>query len=58
MNPTLKVDHQSFIAWAVRRGLPYLDAEAANKRIVELTVEVMVLRAEINAMIMVQEGKV
>lgn len=48
---------QSFIAWAVERGLEYLDAESANKRIIELTVENMALRAGLDAAAMREGAK-
>ena len=48
---------QSFISWAVRKSLPLLDAEAANEKIVDLTVELMAKQAELDALRMMREGK-
>lgn len=46
----LKSDEiNSFIYFAVRRSLPWLSAEEANARIVELEVEVLRLKAIIDA---------
>ena len=39
----------NFIDYCVRRDLPYLDAESANEKIIELTIKVMELQAEIDA---------
>ena len=55
--PALKINHTSFITWAVRRGLPYLDCEAANREIVRLNVENLCLRAEIDAMKLAKEAE-
>ena len=53
-----KVYAWSFIAWAVRKSLPLLDAEAANEKIVDLTVELMAKQAELDALRLMREGKV
>ena len=47
---------KSFIAWAVERNLDWLDAERANRRIVELEIEVLRLQAQIDAAA-IREGK-
>ena len=52
-----KYPRQSFIAWAVERGLPWLDCEAANKRILALTIENMFLQAALDALVITNEEK-
>ena len=41
--------HTSFIDWIVGANLPYLDAEAANREVVRLTVENLRLKAKLDA---------
>lgn len=47
--PDRRLKSQGFIEWAVERGLEWLDAEAANRRIVELTVENLRLQSKLDA---------
>ena len=57
--PALKIryplSNPTLIEAVITRGLPYLDAEAANVEIVRLNLENMVLQAELDAMKM-KEG--
>lgn len=57
--PALKIRYPlsnlTLIEAVITRGLPYLDAEAANVEIIRLTLENMVLQARIDAMKM-KEG--
>jgi hypothetical protein len=48
----------TLIETIVTRGLPLLSADEANKKVIELILENMRLRAQIDAVKMVKEGKI